>query len=117
MRMKGMDLVPFLFCHLQCPLPRFPLMLKEDRTVAICSGKVKLDAINTPTRANVCQVTSIVSNSMQSYGLLPANLFCPLDSPGKNTRVGCHALFQRIFLIQGSNPHLLCLLHWFCIGR
>ena len=48
-----------LFCHLQCPLPKFPLMLKEDRTVAICSvaereevGKSN-DVINTPTRANV----------------------------------------------------------------
>ena len=28
---------------------------------------------------------------------------------GKNTRVGCHFLFQGIFLNQGSN---LCLLHW-----
>ena len=27
----------------------------------------------------------------------------------KNTRVGCHFLLQGIFLIQGSNPHLL---HW-----
>ena len=34
------------------------------------------------------------------------------DSPGKNTGVGCHALLQRIFLTQGSNLHLLCLLHW-----
>ena len=25
---------------------------------------------------------------------------------------GCHALFQGIFLTQGSNPGLLCLLHW-----
>ena len=30
----------------------------------------------------------------------------PWDSPGKNTRVGCCAL------LQGSNQHLLCLLHW-----
>ena len=29
-----------------------------------------------------------------------------------NTGVSCHALFQGIFLTQGSNPHLLCLLHW-----
>ena len=29
------------------------------------------------------------------------------DSPGKNARVGCHALLQGIFLIQGSNPSLL----------
>ena len=34
------------------------------------------------------------------------------DSPGKNTGVAYHALFQGIFLTQGSNPHLLHLLHW-----
>ena len=28
------------------------------------------------------------------------------DSSGKNTRVGCHALFQGIFPTQGSNPGL-----------
>ena len=32
--------------------------------------------------------------------------------PGKNTRVGCCFLLQGIFLTQGSNLHLLCLLHW-----
>ena len=26
--------------------------------------------------------------------------------------VGCHSLLQGIFLTQGSNPHLLPLLHW-----
>ena len=34
------------------------------------------------------------------------------DSPGKNTGVGCRFLLYRIFLAQGSNPHLLRLLHW-----
>ena len=33
------------------------------------------------------------------------------DSPGKNAGVGCHALLQGIFLTQGSQPHLLYLLH------
>ena len=33
-------------------------------------------------------------------------------SPGKNTGVGCHALLQEIFLTQGLNICLLCLLHW-----
>ena len=37
---------------------------------------------------------------------------CPWDSPGKSAGVGCHALLQGNFLTQGSNPHLLCLLHW-----
>ena len=31
--------------------------------------------------------------------------------PGRNTGVGCHALLQGIFLTQGTNPCLLCLLH------
>ena len=30
----------------------------------------------------------------------------------KNARAGYHFLLQRIFLTQGSNPHLLHLLHW-----
>ena len=34
------------------------------------------------------------------------------DSLGKNTGVGCQALLQEIFLTQGLNPCLLCLLHW-----
>ena len=34
------------------------------------------------------------------------------DSPGRNTEVGCCALLQGIFPTRGSNPHLLCLLHW-----
>ena len=42
----------------------------------------------------------------------PARLLCPWDSPGKNTGVGCHFLLYRIFLTQGSNMCLLCLLLW-----
>ena len=34
------------------------------------------------------------------------------DFPGKNTGVSCHVLLQGIFPTQGSNPHLLNLLHW-----
>ena len=34
------------------------------------------------------------------------------DSPGKNAGVGCQDLSQVIFLTQGSNLSLLCLLHW-----
>ena len=37
--------------------------------------------------------------------------FCAWDFPGKNIRIGCHFLFQRIFLSQGLNPCLLDLLH------
>ena len=54
---------------------------------------------------------SVMSESLQSYGLQPSKLLCPWDSPGKNTRVDCNALLQGIFLSQGSNLCLLCLLH------
>ena len=39
-------------------------------------------------------------------------LLCPWASLGMNTGMGCHALLQRIFPTQGSNPHLLHPLHW-----
>ena len=35
-----------------------------------------------------------------------------MGSPGKNTEVGCHTFLWGIFLTQGLNRHLLCLLHW-----
>ena len=53
---------------------------------------------------------------MRAPSSLPTNihrdtlLLFPWDSPGKKNGVGF--LFQGIFLTQGSNPHLLCLLHW-----
>ena len=50
--------------------------------------------------------------TLRIYGLQPARLFCPWDSPSKNTGVGCHALLQGTFPTQGSNLRLLRLLHW-----
>ena len=52
-------------------------------------------------------VSSVMSNSSE-----PTRFLCPLDSPGKNTGVGCHAFLQGIFSTQGLNLHFLCLLHW-----
>ena len=42
--------------------------------------------------------SSVVSNSLQCYGLWPARVHSPWDFPGKNTGVGCHFLLQGIFL-------------------
>ena len=41
-----------------------------------------------------------------------ARFLCPWDSPGKNTRVGYHALLQGSSPTQGSNLCLFHLLHW-----
>ena len=57
-------------------------------------------------------VPSVMSDSLWPYGLQPAWLLCPWDSPAKITGVGCHALLQGIFPSQGWNPRLLHLLHW-----
>ena len=35
-----------------------------------------------------------MSNSVRPHRLQPSRLRCPWDSPGKNTGVGCHFLFQ-----------------------
>ena len=53
----------------------------------------------------VCYIDSVESNSLQHNGLRGS-------SPGKNTGVGCHALLQGIFPMQGSNLGLLHPLHW-----
>ena len=41
----------------------------------------------------------------------PTRLLCPWDSPDKNAGVGCHGHLRGIFLTQGSNLRLYCLLH------
>ena len=41
----------------------------------------------------------------------PGRLLCPWGSPGKNTGMGCHVLLWGTCPTQGSNLHLLCLLH------
>jgi len=46
-----------------------------------------------------------------THGPWPSRFLCPWDFPGKNTGVGWDALLQGVFLTQGLNPHLLCLLH------
>ena len=63
------------------------------------------------TNTGVCSVLShsVMSDSCDSMDCSP-----PLswDFPGMTTGIGCHFLLQEIFLIQGSNLHLLHLLYW-----
>ena len=58
----------------------------------------------------------IMSESLQPYELQPTRLHCPWDFPNKNIGMGCHVFLQGIFLIEGSNLHLLhcrwILYHW-----
>ena len=47
--------------------------------------------------------------TLRSQALQAARLLYPWDSPGKNTGVNCHFLFQGFFLTQEWR---LCLLDW-----
>ena len=38
--------------------------------------------------------SSVMSDSVRPHRWQPARLFCPWDSPGRNTGVGCHFLLQ-----------------------
>ena len=58
-----------------------------------------------------CHVTSVVSSSPWPYRLAHQAPLS-LDSPGKNTGVGCCALLQGTLLTEGLNPCLLCLPNW-----
>ena len=49
---------------------------------------------------------SVVSNSLRPMDCSLPGSSVHWDSPGKNTGVGCHALFQGIFPTQGWNPGL-----------
>ena len=65
----------------------------------------------------MCEVSSVVPNSLQPHGLPPTRLLCPRDSPGKNPGVGCRALLQRIFLTQGFNLHCVLIQVFFPWSR
>ena len=64
-----------------------------------------------------------VSGSLRPYGLSPAGILSPWDSPDKNTGVGCHFLLQEIFPTKGSKLGFLhcrqALYHlsylWVCV--
>ena len=116
--------------HFQCgPSPSWPLG-EGDAVIPISVGQGdggsewQGDAQGPPPLKGRAEISSpdsadtaaavlspVVSDSSRPRGLQPARLLCLWDFPGKNTGVGCHFLFQGIFLIQGSNLHLFRLLH------
>ena len=58
-------------------------------------------------KEHLCYAVLSHFSRVQHFTTLWTIALCLWDSPGKNTRVGCHALLQRIFPIQGYNPGLL----------
>ena len=56
-----------------------------------------------------CCVTSVVSDSVRPQRRQPTRLPRPWDSPGKNTGMGCHFLFQCMKVKSESEVSQLCL--------
>ena len=60
------------------------------------------------SNCTVCKLECLVAQScltsLQPYGLYPARVLCPWDSPGKNTGVGCHSPLQGNFPDPGIEP-------------
>ena len=56
-----------------------------------------------------CQVASVVSDSVRPEKRQPTRLSRPWDSPGKNTGVGCHFLFQCMKVKSKSEVAQSCL--------
>ena len=61
---------------------------------------------------NFLSLVHVCAKSLQLCPTLCEPMDCspPGSSPGKNSGEGCHVFLQGIFLTQGLNPSLLCLL-------
>ena len=77
-------------------LPRYPVALRKG-FIYVC-----VFVLVTQSCSTLCHTR-----------LQPTRLFCPWNSPGKNTGVGCHFLLQGIFPTQGSNLSL-CIYIYIC---
>ena len=87
--------------------------LKKMGDLQDCPQRLESPPSAAPWRwSHVCMFSrSVVSDSLRPHELKATRFLCSWDFLGKNTGVGCHFLLQGIILSQGSNPHLLCLLH------
>ena len=63
----------------------------------------------------MCLVTQLCQTLCDPMDCSPPGSSFYGDSPGKNSGVGCHALLQGIFLIQGLNPGLPCCRQIVCV--
>ena len=77
---------------------------QEKVTVGTCVGGSSRDPIRGAGSESISSSVVFVFDSLRPRGLKLARLLCPWNSPGKNTRVDCHSLFQGFFPTWGSNP-------------
>ena len=72
------------------------------------SPKIMVQFLHLRTCCCCRYVASIMSDSVRPHRQQPTRLLCPWDSPGKNTRVGCHFLLQRMKVKSESEVSQSC---------
>ena len=90
----------------ESPFAMFSIIVISNETVC---GTSECVCVCVCARARVCVCAYICS--VMSYSATPWTVDCQIPAwnfSGKNTRVGCHFLFQGIFPTQGLN---LCLIY------
>ena len=70
----------------------FKVKIREFHFFLTFRGKLEIPQLN----VRMCVSLSVSSDSLRPHGLQPSRLFCPWDSPGKNTGVGCHFLLHNM---------------------
>ena len=71
-------------------------------------GIIPSKSLNLTSEATCVHAKLLQSfSTLQPCGLWPTRLLCPWGLYRQHTGVGCHALLQEIFPIQGLNPGLL----------
>ena len=97
---------------------QFVVLFMFSVSVLICSLGILTINENGMVKTPTIIVESMCAQPLSCIWLIvtpctiACQLLCPYNFPGKNTRADCHFLLQGIFPIQGSNLHLLHLLHW-----
>ena len=92
--------------------PRSPVLQTDSLPTELPGKPQYIYNWSRQSEAVLCLVAQLSLTLCNPMDCSPSGSSVHKDSPGKNTGVGCHALLQRIFQTQGSNPCLLLPLHW-----
>ena len=91
-RSSGRSELHLYICVSVCVLRLENCWLQKFNSHSILNTHLLYSALISFESGNVSH--SVMSDSFQPYGLQPATLLCPWNSPDKNTGVSCHALLQ-----------------------
>ena len=84
-----------------CWAPQFSLQVNSVYVDSDPTAHTWCESVSVCVCVCVCVCVLVAQSCLTLCDLMDCSL-CPWDSPGKNTGVGCHFLFQGIFPTQGT---------------